>query len=144
MPDRCAVNRMVEPPRFKYSRNTGPDQNRVHCLISTYAPAWLMRRALAVGRGFHETFEWLMNQRAVRGSFMIMASSTEAVWMHVRGGGQAKRVLAHKMFPEPLVVGNIFNETKMDTCGWEGRGSGPCQAYSPGDRVLDQYIRAAG
>lgn len=101
--------------------------------------SWYIRKALVANWGIHRTAAWLVEQRAIRGAFVIIASKNEAVWIHTTGRFDREYLLC-KTFPEPLVVGNSYHEIEMDNCGWDAATAGTYKADSPDDWVLDQYI----
>lgn len=133
-------------PHWHISMNAEPEMQDMNIsdAVKGTPISWLLRSALAQGRSMQETQCWLMSKRAVRGAFVIMASRKEAVWMHIRGGGHENKILAHRHFPEPLSVGNHYEEREMDELGWAECGCRSYRAENAGDWVLDQYITPVG
>jgi hypothetical protein len=106
---------------------------------TAYPVAWHMRKVLASNCTLNKAMNYLLRQRVARGAFVILADHECAVWLHL-GGGYDNQIMAYKIYPESLIVGNIYEEKEMDECGWKDRGAGPFKADDPKDWVLDQYI----
>ena len=103
--------------------------------------SWILRRAIARNRGFTETVDWLLKQRAVRGAFVLIASRTQAYWIDLQKGWNTE-VFEQASFPDALVVGNSYEPAEMDDQGWVGKTDAPYQAESADAWVLDQYVRS--
>lgn len=110
--------------------------------------SWILRHALAMGRSYQATINWLKKQTVVKRAFVLITGEKRAAWLTL--DTSCSYIESEVEWPKELVVGNEYDEVWFDPDEWKGikpqtwgdwkQDGNPYQAGSEDAWVLDQYI----
>lgn len=130
--------------QWSIAMNYAPDID-VGVNIHAQPVAWLIRKAIARGKGYAETRDWLLKQRVIRAAYVTIVSHDQAAWLAlgVEGGGPLRNfIVEEKKYPDTLMVGNEMAEIYTSPDDWENVCMDAYQA-EPHAWILDRYAHEA-